>query len=377
MTYEIRPASSEAPGKLSPSQCPQFVALSFDDNGYSGLPESGYPGAMSWFLDLFAERKNADGSPLRATFLLKTQCLEDHPPQDFESPETVRRIHQLALARGHEIASHTRSHPHGVEINWAGFQRRKILDGTAWLAELDASLASIKNQLPGSPSPLGFRTPYLEYNQDTFTALEARGMLYDSSIEAGWMPPYNGATGVWPYTLHNGSPDEAWMSINVFKEAPLIGSHPGLWEVPVSVITIPDDQTCKHYGIEPGLRSRIVPLESYTQAAEGRALGVDWNFWFEYGLTYQEVAAIMCHNLDLRLAGNRAPLVFVGHTDIYSELYDQQLDQATLKRCRASPKERFEAWRIFVDYAITKPEVRIAPLAEILAWTKNPKALNI
>lgn len=375
MQYQTRPASPHAPGALLPQQCPQFVALSFDDNGYSGLPESSYPGAMSWFLDLFSSRKNHNGSSILATFLLKTQCLEDNPPAGFESPETVRLIHQKALSLGHEIASHTRTHPHGVSINWASHQRRKNLDHASWLAELDASLATIQRYLPESPRPLGFRTPYLEYNQDTFSALEARGMLYDSSIEAGWMPPYNGSTGVWPYTLHQGSPDEAWMSRHVFNQEPLIGTHPGLWEVPVSVITIPDDDACRHYGVEPGLRSRIVPSESYTQADQGRALGVDWNFWFEYGLSHLEVAAILCHNLDLRLAGNRAPLVFVGHTDIYSELYDRHLDAATLSRSKASPHERFEAWRIFVDYAITKPQVRIAPLADILAWTKNPQAL--
>src|SRR5262249_36319064 len=56
-------AWSNPPAGLKPSQVPQFVMLGFDDNAYAD--------GINWVVDtLFANRKNADGSPARATFFL-------------------------------------------------------------------------------------------------------------------------------------------------------------------------------------------------------------------------------------------------------------------------------------------------------------------
>src|SRR4051794_30763809 len=42
------PWSQSPPFGLHPDQVPQFVSFGFDDNGYSGLPESNGTGGFAW-----------------------------------------------------------------------------------------------------------------------------------------------------------------------------------------------------------------------------------------------------------------------------------------------------------------------------------------
>src|SRR5918994_1070718 len=57
------------PGGLTVSQVPQFVTIGNDDVGYSGLDGEG---GLQYLTDLFAERKNPDGSPLHYSFYVNT-----------------------------------------------------------------------------------------------------------------------------------------------------------------------------------------------------------------------------------------------------------------------------------------------------------------
>ena len=55
-------ASAAPPFGLEPEEVPMLVALSFDDNAYSGLVGSGGEGGMSWALEMLAARNNLDGT---------------------------------------------------------------------------------------------------------------------------------------------------------------------------------------------------------------------------------------------------------------------------------------------------------------------------
>jgi peptidoglycan/xylan/chitin deacetylase (PgdA/CDA1 family) len=117
------------------------------------------------FADLFARHG------VRATFFVVGADLEDDPEG---------RAALAALARaGHELASHTHTHPYD-------FVR---LSADAIAAEIDRAHAAIAD-CAGTP-PVGFRAPGYEISADAIAALQARGYRYDSSVFPS--VPYYGA----------------------------------------------------------------------------------------------------------------------------------------------------------------------------------------
>ena len=89
---------------------------------------------MAFVLDQFAKSRNRDGSPILGTFFLKGDNITDN---DTEANCYVRRIWHRAAEEGHEIAMHTYSHPHGLDIDWDAepMTRTPIMDIDDWLAE--------------------------------------------------------------------------------------------------------------------------------------------------------------------------------------------------------------------------------------------------
>ena len=79
-----------------------------------------------------------------------------------------------------------------------------------------------------------------------------------------------------------------------------------------------------------------------------------------------EFAATLKYTLDLRLQGNRAPLLFGMHSDYYSSKYEAPLIP--------SWRERQQAVEEFIDYALSRPEVRIVSNRQLLDWLRNPVA---
>jgi hypothetical protein len=101
-TNLTRSASPVAPGKLSPQDLPQFIGLSFDDNGYAS--------SLKHFLDLFASRKNPNGSPIGATFLFKTIHLStdhSHSPTSHETAAALQLPLNAPVAHVHRTAMDT------------------------------------------------------------------------------------------------------------------------------------------------------------------------------------------------------------------------------------------------------------------------------
>ena len=82
-----------------------------------------------------------------------------------------------------------------------------------------------------------------------------------------------------------------------------------------------------------------------------------------------EVAATLKHTLDLRLKGNRAPFMFGAHTDYYSAATDWVAPHTTVEERRAAIED-------FVDYALSKEDVRVVSMKTIFDWMRSPIPLQ-
>ena len=366
-----RPVRKAAPAPPRP----QFVCFSSDDNGFSGLPGSGSEGGVRWLTGLFASRRNPpgsgdsgtfDGAPLHYAFYVNTFYLDpagrdagERAAQRRENPVFVKRAWKEAVEAGHEIGVHTHSHPHGRPFSVA-----------QWEAEIDRSIAVLTapwkpDETPERPDReaglglartdlVGFRAPFLEPADNGMTAARAKGFLYDSSIEEVWRSGEGaGDEGEGfrpPYRLDAGLPD-----VN-----PPIGPQPGLWEIPIYDYLTPSDAECARYGLAPGFRARLKAVKDYFIPEYGGITGMDWNLWNEFNLTPAEFLAVLKYTLDRHLASDRCPLTVGLHSAVYTVTPDMPPERAALVR------ERRAAVEAFLDYALSKPEVRVVSHRELL-----------
>jgi peptidoglycan/xylan/chitin deacetylase (PgdA/CDA1 family) len=322
---------------------------------------------VHWVVDLFAGRRNPagrgnaatfDGTPALASFYVATEYLEA-PVADF--PENMKRALHAAAEAGHEIALHTHTHPHGSDFTSA-----------QWAAEIDSCAAWLDKPFDAARATeaavglgvargeqLGFRAPFLEYGPPLFAALRERGLLYDCSVETGFEDAYRAVDLPWPYRVapgYGGGSD---------GDSAVAGRE--LWELPVYALFVPPDEACERYGVPPGLRARLHQVKDYFDPADGKITGFDWNLWVEFQMTAPEVLATLRYSLDQRLAGNRAPLTFGTHSDIYSEQYEGITGSTAEERRRTLVQ--------FLDEALARPEVRVVSARQLLAWLRAPAAL--
>jgi len=327
------------PGGLDVSQVPQFVSFGVDDNPYSGLEGSGGGGALHYWTAIFAQRS------LHYSFYVNTKYIT---PEGEEDPRFVKQSWKEAIEHGDEIGVHTHSHPHGRKFSVNQWEQ-EIDRCMTWLTREDG-LAIPKDQL------IGFRTPFLEYGDHTLTAVQREGFTYDCSIEEGFQHDADGRNYLWPYTLDHGSPGNALTYKRL--EIPFVRDHPGLWELPVYAFIVPPDELCEKYGVKPGFRARMHQTNDYFEIDQGKITGMDWNLWFEYGMDQAEFLATLKYTLDLRLQGNRCPMMVGGHSAIYA-------DKSPEKPPKTTVEERREALLEFLQYALSKPEVRVVNSREI------------
>ena len=276
--------------------------------------------------------------------------------QETDAPEHVKRQWRAALEAGHEVGLHTHNHPHGTLYDSEQWSE-EIATCRGWLTK------PFHSERAGDPSVglgartsdlIGFRAPYLELGLPLFAALRDQGIQYDCSVEEGFEEIYHGRNMNWPYRVE-----------------PLDGSSNSggeLWEIPAYAFIVPPDEECGKYGVEPGLRQRLQQVQDYFDPADGKITGFDWNLWVAFGMTRQEVLATAKYTLDQRLAGNRAPFTFGAHSDIYSDLYEG----AT---ANSSASERRQALEEILNYALSKPEVRVVSAKQILDWLRDPVRL--
>lgn len=351
------------PGGLSPRQVPLFVSFGSDDNPYSGLPASGGGGGLHYLTQLFASRANPsgggdarsfDGRPLHYSFYVNTKYIT---PEGQEDPSLVMQSWREAIEQGHEIGVHTHSHPHGRDFGVSEWEREIQLCVDHLVRP---ALGVTRDQLTG------FRTPFLEYGDPTLTAVRRSGFVYDCSLEEGFQDFEDGRNFIWPYSLNHGSPGNA--ATHERLGLPLVREHPGLWELPVYAFIVPPDELCERFGVARGLRARMKLKNDYFEVDQGKITGMDWNLWFEYGMSKAEFLATLKYTLDLRLEGNRCPLTVGLHSGIYA---DRSADQPA----NATGQERRDALREFLDYALARPEVRVVSARELLAWIQSPTPL--
>jgi len=358
-TAQALSRSSNPPGGLAVSQVPQFVAVTFDDNFNAD--------GMNWAISFFSPLRNPNGSgnagtfdntPARTSFYYNSTYLAG-----------MQAIWQTAFNAGHEADDHTVDHPDGLNSSLSQWQQQIHDCRTQLQSAFGTTLDKIS----------GFRSPYLHYNDNTFTALlnESPKFQYDTSIMGCWADAETGANCPWPYTLDSGSPDadtifSKWAGRNVVQVTP----HPGLWEMPVAVVFVPPDSLATQYGFTTGLRTRINNLlgfaanPNFFELSTGKLVGMDITMLLDGKMTRAEALATLKYTLDLRLQGNRAPLVFVAHSHVYEQNYGGNTPGVP------DLTERRSIIQDFVNYALTKPEVRMRPVADILAWMKNPVPLG-
>lgn len=375
-------ADSLAPSLLPPAgipvaKAPLFVAFGFDDNGVSGLDSSGTKGGLSFVTAMFAGLKNPAGSGNPATFDASPAHFSFYAAANYIAEEAyegqslvdVKHAWRNAVDAGNEIGCHTYAHNHGAdssEASWDGEMKKSL----AWYFKPydPAEFRGEPNHEKGigiMPVQIsGFRVPYLEYNDNAFSAMKKNGFLYDCSIEEGYGDNEDGTNFLWPYTLHNGAPgNKADTSLKQ------VGNHPGLWELPAYALIVPPDNLCEKYGATKGLRDRCAKIHpDYFDVEDGKITGLDWNLWCDFYLTKAEFIAVLKYSFDLRMQGNRAPFLFGCHSDIYSDRYEDSIPGATWT-------ERQEALSEFLAWVSTKPEVRIVSMKNVVDWMRKPVAL--
>jgi hypothetical protein len=362
--------SQEPPFGVPRERTPVFVTLGWDDNSYSGYEGTGGTGGMSWVLDLPNGRTNADGSPIRFSFYFTSTYIAIWGA---ESPTFLKRAWRAAKVAGHEIGNHTNGHQTSRSTSaaaWAG----EIDTCNGWLVKpYDASepthTPDASKGIGASAGELyGFRTPFLLYNDSTLSTVAARDFWYDTSIEEGFEEGHDGTNFYWPYTLDNRSPGHTTQVNWGGPDAPAeITPHPGLWEMPVYVVIAPPDDRCAEYGIPTGFRNRLKQRQSWFDVTEGKITGFDFNLWLSFQMTKAEFLATLKYSLDQRRRGNRAPFLFGVHSDAYSSKW--------VGNPVASLAERQQAIAEFLDYARSKPDVRITTAKNVLDWVRNPVPL--
>jgi hypothetical protein len=348
--------STAPPAGLAPAQVPQLVAVTFDDN-FSAE-------GMTWATDLLRPLRNPpgsgqaatfDGAPVRTSFFHNSLYLDG-----------TQAAWQVAVTDGHETGDHTVDHPFGL-----GF------DAAQWTPEVQQCRTRLAQGLGLAPQAIaGFRTPYLAYDDALFAVLAAQSFAYDTSIQGGWADGEAGGSGPWPYPLDGGSADASTVVAKFGGgQAQPVGAHPGLWELPVTTLIVPPDSVAAQYGFAPGLRARVQAalagksVPSFYEPSSGKVAGLDITLIVDGRMTRAEALATLEYTLDLHLAGNRAPLVFVAHTHVYASGYGAAPSVPDAADRRAILED-------FVRYALARPDVRMRPLADVLAWMKQPVALG-
>jgi peptidoglycan/xylan/chitin deacetylase (PgdA/CDA1 family) len=390
--------SRQPPGGLKPKDIPQFVSITFDDN--FGLADPRATGGINYIVDFYKNKKNPsgrgnpqnfDGTPIKASFYYTSIYLVDDskkvlggkPGEDHKGRN--RAAWSAAFQYGHEAGDHTVNHFNGgvVQLDPDDCCRDRNFSVAEWTAEIQSCRDTLTGPDGIGAKPeevIGFRTPFLGYNDNLFTALQNLKFAYDTTLPNCFDDAEDGTNCSWPYTLDKGSPD---MDVVMRKFSaphaatpitfPKVTNHPGLWELPPTTLIIPPDSVASRYGFTPGLRTKIaqkgtLPYPSIYEASTGKIAGLDYTLLMDAGLNGAEMSAVLKYNLDLHLAGNRSPLVFVGHSHLYAfSSGEDNPDTPTA----ADRDARWKGLTEFINYALTKPEVRIVAAKDILAWVQH------
>ena len=399
MKNYCRKPSQLPPNGLDVKKVPQLMSFAFDDNAYSGYEESGAKGGMKFIFDTFESFKNPqgkgnkntfDGEKYKVTLYFKGN---NAIKNDREDDSLVKKIVHEGYERGHEIGCHTFTHPEGVKFNWDTEPAQRIdnlfLDD--WLKEMNDCINLLTK--PYNPNAkagdtdsgmgikrediVGFRTPYLSYNEHVYNALEQLNFKYDATIEEGWQDNMDGSDFLWPYTLDEGSPGDEYVAKAQYgRSEPFVKKHPGMWLLPEYVLIIPPDELCEKYGTTKGARARAQESDEGLDLSVGKITGMDWNIFFQYFMTKEDALATLKYSFDLRYNGNRCPFTFGMHTDIYSDKYDiYDLEGDEKDKIRAKAEDRRWVVVEFLKYISSLSDCRVTTAENVMKYLENPVEL--
>lgn len=342
MKIEKLKPSQNPPGGLKPEEVPQFVAIGFDDN--EQIPE------LQWISELSKKIKNSDGSNLSFSFYNNGKYTN------------ALSTWKMLYDEGHEIGDHTFSHPNGHETDWSATppKCKILLDQKDWEKEIDKNREFLQSGGIDPKDIVGFRTPFLEFTDQTFEGIKTRNYLYDCSVEEGYQSDQDPTNFFWPYTMEDGSPGDVVCAEGV-EGRETIGSIPGLWQMPVYLMTVPADDLSEKYNFPKGLRDKVGKEKPYIMKDQWKITGFDWNLWYtddgREWLESCEVLAILKYNFDLHYTGNRTPFMFGAHIDIYNT------------------PERRECLESFLKYVLDHQDTKVTSIINILNWIRDPQKI--
>jgi peptidoglycan/xylan/chitin deacetylase (PgdA/CDA1 family) len=332
-----RSPSQKPPCGLKAEQVPMFVVLGWDD-------QENVEG-MNWSLGLAQGRTNPDGSPIRFTYYNTTFYVSEGGSAWKDGME-----------QGHEMGNHTDSHNEGK----MGFD----MSVDEW--ENEISTCEEKSATVGisREDMYGVRAPRLEQWDSMFQVVHDHGYMYDCSIEEGMQDDQGAGTNYyWPYTLDEGSPGDKYAD----WDHPLENNYPGLWEMPVYSLVVPNDDECEKYGCEPGLFDRIKAKADWFEPENPKWTGFDYNIMYLAEMNAAEYLALLKISFDRRMEGNRAPFLFGTHTGLYAD--SKSIPNMTPAEARSVIEE-------FLDYVLQHEDVRVTSAREVLEWIRNPEPLR-
>ncbi len=412
------------PGNFDVNVTPQFVCLGSDDNYY--------PDALDWIVKLIQTKTNpTETSPIAATFdgvpSTMSYYMNTFNSEWYDIIDTVNNPSDLATEAKAIQASMKEALAHGCEI---GDHTKHHETGTAsalsyWYSEIDSALIDLQKVGIATDTIVGFRTPFLSYNDSTFKVLDSlHNFKYDCSIESGLDSITDGTNFVWPYTLDNGSfADDSGSLAATDKDTVVmvdgspdtqavrvkVGNHPGLWEAPAYCVIVPPELrhqiwlqsidtiqviNYQHAGPNDTLvldgSGNPVPLDTVKDSifqtdfdtTNGKITGLDYNMWSApsnagLGMDSAQFFATLKYTLDQRLAGNRAPFCFGIHSNIFfcdqgdTDEHAQQYGSMSSPP-RSTVASRRNAVNHFIDYALSRQAVRLTSTRNMINWCANP-----
>ena len=325
------------PESLDISEVPQLIVLGFDDNLYID--------GMNWVLDLLDGKTNPvginnpktfDGDPIKATFYCVGKAIGIDPEDDqttIDYKDSLLTLWEEAVARKYEIGNHTYTHP---DIAKTGMTSEQIND------ELQKCSDTLTTKLNiSADSIVGFRTPYLSFNQTLFDVLFKRGFKYECTVT--YIHDFNKQQHIWPHTLEAGFPTEVSTTATSIN-----ASYPGMWEMPCYTTST---ETNGH-----------PPVVNFDSTILTQAYGSQFEQMLKNGLDYR-----------LKEGGNRTPYTIGLHSDTYS---DENTDGHIHYDPQLSLADRRQAVTNFINYALTKPDVRFVTAKQAINWMNNPVGLT-
>ncbi|CAN8025800.1 unnamed protein product [Ixodes persulcatus] len=231
-------------------------------------------------------------------------------------------VHEL-YTRRNEIASHSITHV----PNQPYWQR---LNASGWKAEIvgERDMLHHYGRIPAG-DVVGMRAPFLETGGDgSHVMLRDNGFLYDASIP--YRRPNRTSPPIYPYTLDYGLQTKC--TIPPCPE----GKYPGLWTVPMNALFAKRDFHGSPLEEPCSMADACMPVPETANATFG----------------------FLKSNFDDFYNTNKAPFPVFLH-------------EAWLK-----DPERKAGYLKFVDWLLTKDDVLVVTIKEVIEFMRNPKPLK-